>query len=202
MTDRINSSEASGPEEDDLRLVMAAISDAAGFAAFDQDLPPLFSGLPPCNGALVFRSTFDRDPPTGVEITASSSEELRSFVVVTFDLAALRRRLVETVSAGVTNSAPVVELLGGLPVSVSSRIDAAHENQALASHFVATAADHLAEAVRCQMSDLLLPLEVSGDCVHWTSAIPEDSVESWKRLPALLAFATRIHFVAGRSVSA
>jgi hypothetical protein len=202
LTDRIISPETHGSEENDLQLVMDAISDAAGFAAFDESLPPLFSGLPPCDGSLVYRSTFDREPPADVEISASASEYIRSFLIVTFDLASLRRRLVETVSTGVTNSTPVVELLGGLPISVSSRIDAAHENLALAAHFVATAADHLAEAIRCQMRDLLLPLEVSGDSVHWTSAIPVDSVDSWKRLPALLAFSSHIHFVAGRSVTA
>lgn len=197
MTPEIN---ASGrlDRNDDVGLVMAAISDVAALAAFDESLPPLFAGLPPQDGAAFYRTTFDREPPAEVHVTASSSSDPGSFIVATFDLAELRRRLVSAVSSGVSNSEPVVELLGGLPLSVSSRIDAAHDEPDLASHFVASAADHLTEAVRCVMKDSLVPLDESEDRIQWTSAIPSDANIAWRRLPALLAFASQIHFVTAR----
>lgn len=195
--------ESSGEDQgDDLRLVMAAISEAAGLSAWDESRPPLFAGLLPEDPTRAWRTVFECDPPAAVEIAASSADSAESFVIVSFDLPSMRRRLKEAVSGGVSNCLPLMELLGGLPLSVSSRIDAARSDKTLASHFVSTAADHLAEAVRCQMSDLLMPLEVSGEVVHWTAVVPADSSKAWSRLPALLAFATRIHFISGRETSA
>lgn len=186
-------------EDDDLRLIMSAVSEIA--ARSGTGLPPLFAGLRPLDARKVWTAVFGTPPPSAPEITASELGGGRSSVVATFDLPELRRRLVEVVSKGVTNDAEIMALLGGIPISVTSRIDAAHSDSTLASHYVASAADHLAEAVRCQMSDALYPLETSGDCVHWTAAIPDQSREAWQRLAPLLAFASRIHFIVAGELS-
>lgn len=186
-------------EDDDLRLIMSAVAEVASLSGSES--PPLFAGLRPLDAGRIWARVFGTPPPVSPEITASDLEGGLSSIVATFEMPELRRRLVDVVSKGVTNDAAILNLLGGIPVSVTSRIDAAHADATLASHYVATAADHLAEAVRCQMTDALYPLETSGDCVHWTAAVPDRSPEAWERLVPLLAFATRIHFIVAGELS-
>jgi hypothetical protein len=172
MTDTASQSPALSEigTEDDLRLVLDAFREAG-----TQGLDAIVAGH--------VRLSADRargivDDLFGAGASATARVSVRATaaagrldVSLDFDLHAITGEIREQISGGIGRNRTLMNILGGVPVEVSDRLDAARATPRLAGHLIATAADHLAWKVRLHVQDTLAPVYDDADVLSWSGEI-------------------------------
>jgi hypothetical protein len=135
--------------EDDLRLVLDAFREA-GTRGLD--------GIVAASAAAT------------VSVRATAGEG-RLDISLDFDLHRITGEIRQQISGGIGRNRALMNILGGVPVEVSDRLDAARATPRLAGHLIATAADHLAWKVRLHVQDTLAPVYDDADILSWSGEI-------------------------------
>lgn len=188
---------------EDLRLVLEAISETSMDADGGSGSTSLSAGLMPYpdDKDSIFRSVFGHEPPAGLVVDVFSSAG-SSVIIMEFDMSGVRAKLRPLIASGISNASEIAAFVGQIPSEVSERIDAARSDPRLAGHFIATAADHLAERVRHRLKDTLMPIIDDGTSLCWASDVPSSASEAsrthlWNGLNVVTPFASRVVIING-----
>lgn len=193
MTDTASQSPASSGvgDEDDLRLVLDAFREAAA------------QGL---DGVVVghVRTSSDRARAIIDELFGSAAAPAATVSVrptaadgtievsLEFDLHRITADIRGQIAAGIGRNRVLMDILGGVPVEVSDRLDAARAAPRLAGHLIATAADHLVWKVRLHVQDTLAPVYDDSGTLSWTGKIDIEDKAARDQLERVVHLATAI----------
>ncbi|NTF17496.1 hypothetical protein G6L37_03720 [Agrobacterium rubi] len=178
--------------EDDLRLVLDSISHAASNSGGDLSAAVGMMRMPDRATAKLIQTLFAAETRPGAAISVFKSSDATSIdVTLHFDLDDIVTDLRRDISSGISKNRRLVDFLGGLSADVTDRIDAAKDNPKLASHFVSTAADHLAWSLRLRIQDMLLPVMDDGRVLSWRGRLSTECHASFAASP-LIPFATSV----------
>jgi hypothetical protein len=156
--------------EDDLRLVLDAFREA-GTRGLDGVVAGHVRLSSERARALVddlFGTAASAAATVSVRATAC---EGRLDISLDFDLHRITGEIRQQISGGIGRNRALMNILGGVPVEVSDRLDAARATPRLAGHLIATAADHLAWKVRLHVQDTLAPVYDDADILSWSGEI-------------------------------
>lgn len=193
MTDTTSQSPASSDlgNEEDLRLVLDAFREAAA-----QGLDGVVAGH--------VRTSSDRagaiiDELFGSGASPSATVSVRPTaaagiieVSLEFDLHRITADIRGQIAGGIGRNRVLMDILGGVPVEVSDRLDAARAAPRLAGHLIATAADHLAWKVRLHVQDTLAPVYDDADTLSWSGGIGIGDKAARDQLGRVIPLATAI----------
>jgi hypothetical protein len=177
--------------EDDLRLVLESFKDsgAATDGAFAVGVAP----LPTREATDALYDIFRHGALlVDADIAAYRTEGVGTELTVTFDLDHLAGHFRTVVAKGVGRDRQLVELLSGMPIEVTDRIDAAKANPRLAGHLLATAADHLVWRLRLRIQETLVPMSEHRSTLVWRGPLDTSDASAASVIAPLLSFATSI----------
>jgi hypothetical protein len=174
-----------GETGDDLRLVL----DALRFT----NLVVGHVRVEPERARDVVSTLFGEEPSSSaVVLVVSRSRDEEVYVSLDFDLRRITDDVKQQVAQGIGRDRRLVDLLGGLPIEVTDRLDAAKSSPRLASHLIATAADHLVWKIRLLIQDTLAPVNDDGETLSWCGDIPLKDRGRLRQIGPILPFATVI----------
>lgn len=177
---------------DDMRLVLDSIAEASHLKSEGSNEGHLYLGHTPADDPeTVFLDIFGCGCPLDVSLSVFSRHGSTD-LTIWFDIGRLSVKLRPLVSSGISNDISIRKLVGPIPLSVSERIDAARADPRQAAHFIATAADHLADAIRLRLQDVLMPMVSDGDNLCWSASRSNSSQGLWPGLDVVLPFASRV----------
>jgi hypothetical protein len=177
--------------EADLRLVLDAFREAGtdglgGIVAGDVRL-----SSDRARAVIVALFGADASPAAAVSVF-STSDEGRLAVSLDFDLHRITKDIRGQIASGIGRNRVLMEILGGIPVEVSDRLDAAKATPRLATHLISTAADHLVWKVRLHVQDILAPVYDDADILSWSGSIGAADNAAREGLGQIIPLATAI----------
>ncbi len=190
MTDTPSQSAALS-DEDDLRLVLDAFREA-GSQGLDAIIPGHIRMSSDRARSIVeelFGVAASSSATVSVRATAGSG---RLDISLEFDLRRITGEIRKQIAGGIGRNRPLMSVLGGVPVEVSDRLDAAKAAPRLAGHLIATAADHLAWKVRLHVQDTLAPVYDDADILSWSGGIGFGDKAARDQLGQVIPLATAI----------
>jgi len=159
--------------EADLRLVLESIGEVASLPGAGLAASVGMASASREHSARQISRIFAVDVAPGAAASVFTTEGRSDIdLLLVFDLDDVVADLRRDIAAGISKNRRLIDFLGGLPVDVTDRIDAAKANPRKAAHFVGTAADHLARALRIRIQDMLLPVADHGRQLSWRGRIP------------------------------
>ncbi len=177
--------------EEDLRLVLEAFREAGA-----QGLDAAIAGhvrLPAFAAQALVSEMFGSGiPETCAASVYPRAAEGQFAIAVEFDLHRITAELRGQIAGGIGRNRLLIDMLGGVPVEVTDRLDAARSAPRLAAHLIATAADHLVWKVRLHIQDALAPVYDDGDILSWAGSISVNDVAARQRIGQAIPFATAL----------
>ncbi|MNU37042.1 hypothetical protein D3C71_256700 [compost metagenome] len=193
MTDTAIQSPASSGigDEDDLRLVLDAFREAAA-----QGLDGVVAGhvrTPSDRACSIIEELFGSAaaPAATVSVRPTAADGTID-VSLEFDLHRITADIRGQIAAGIGRNRVLMDILGGVPVEVSDRLDAARAAPRLAGHLIATAADHLVWKVRLHVQDTLAPVYDDAGTLSWSGEIGIEDKAAHEQLGRVVHLATAI----------
>lgn len=177
--------------EDDLRLVLDAFRET-GSQGLD-GMVPGHVRMSSDRARAIIDEVFGAgaSPSATVSVRAAAGEGILD-VSLEFDLHRITSDIRGQIAGGIGRNRPLMSILGGVPVEVSDRLDAARAAPRLAGHLIATAADHIAWKVRLHVQDALAPVYDDADTLSWSGGIGIADQAARDHLARVIPFATAI----------
>lgn len=178
-------------DEDDLRLVIDAFREAA-----TQGLDGVVAGHVRTSSdracAIINELFGSAAAPAAIVSVRPTAPDGNIYLSLDFDLHRITADIRSQIAGGIGRNRVLMDILGGIPVDVSDRLDAARATPRLAGHLIATAADHLAWKVRLHVQDTLAPVYDDADILSWSGEMDVGDRAALDQLGRVIPLATAI----------